>query len=156
MARHCPLRRPRSGLKRYALPIGGALAASLAAVLLLGPKTDAPVQDGLSLALETAPAMGSAKLADGPVVQPTLTVRAANGEWCREYRVGDAVGLACREGGRWKVEAEGAGAGPAQDPGISLASGADGSSLDEAYRRLGASDPLAAQEEAKLIREGWR
>ncbi|MDO7837163.1 hypothetical protein Q4610_19130 [Sphingobium sp. HBC34] len=86
---------------------------------------------------------------------PTLTVKAADGRWCREYRRSSTVGLACREAGRWKVEAQGAGSGPADGSEIAVASGADGSALDAGFARLGASDPVNGNDEAALIRDGW-
>lgn len=141
--------------RRNALPLGGALAASLALVALLVPRQAQLPQDDLSIALETTPSLGEAKLADGREVQPTLTVRAADGRYCREYRIADAVALACRGEGGWKVEAEGKGAGPDSGAEIGLASGAGTQALDAAYRRLGASDPLDGQAEAALIGKRW-
>lgn len=141
--------------RRHALPLGGALAASLALVALLVPRQAPGPQDGLSLALETTPSLGEAKLADGRVVQPTLTVRAADGRYCREFHIADAVALACRSDDGWKVEAQGKGAGPDGGGDIGLAGGAGTQTLDAAYRRLGASDPLGGQAEAELIGKRW-
>jgi hypothetical protein len=112
--------------------------------------------DALSGALERTAALAPARLADGRTVTPMLTVRAADGRWCREYRAGDETALACRTAGRWSIEAH-AHAGKAADPGaIAMASGADTAPLDGAYRRLGASDPLSAAEESKLLADGWK
>lgn len=141
--------------RRYALPLGGALAASLAAVLLLVPRGGQAPQRDMSFALETGRALHPVKLADGSSVTPTLTVRAADGRYCREFRSDATVGLACRASGRWQIEAQGAGTGPADGATIAVASGADGSALDAAYRKLGASDPLHAKAEAELIAGGW-
>jgi hypothetical protein len=141
--------------RRHALPLGGAVAAGLAAILLLTPHAaNAPRRD-LSFALETGVSLSPVKLADGSTVTPTLTVRAADGRYCREYREARGVGLACREGGRWKVEARGQGDGPADNVAIGVAGGADASALDAGYRRIGASDPLDARTEAGLIAKGW-
>lgn len=142
--------------RRHAIVMGSAVAASMAAVLILSTQAARqPRPDDLSLALETTPSRGTARLADGRTVQPTLTVRAADGRWCREYRMEGGVGLACRDQGRWKVEAKGAGAGPDATAQIGLAGGADGSALDAAYARLGASDPLGADAEAAAMASGW-
>lgn len=141
--------------RRHALPLGGALAASLAAVLLLATPRGAPQPDGLSLALDTTPSLQKARLADGRVIEPTLTVRAADGRWCREFRSGAQTGLACRDAKGWRVEATSGRTGPADQGEIGLAGGADGAGLDATYRRIGASDPLGAGEEAQLIAKGW-
>lgn len=141
--------------RRYALPLGGAVAASLVAVLFL-PRGGGEPQRDLSFALETGRSLEAVRLADGSTVTPTLTVKAADGRWCREYRQQSAVGLACRDGGNWKVEGTGAGAGPANGSEIGVASGADSASLADAFARIGASDPLGNKEESDLIAGGWQ
>jgi hypothetical protein len=141
--------------RRYALPLGGAVAAGLALVLLVAPQGSKPQQDPLSLALDTTPALTSTRLADGRVIEPTLTVRAADGRWCREYRSVATVALACRKDGRWKVEGLAAGSGPAGGKDIALAGNEGRSGLDPLYARLGASDPLGPDDEARMIRQGW-
>lgn len=141
--------------RRHALPLGGAVAAGLAAVLLLTVPRGSQGGDDLSLALDATPSLHQARLADGRTIEPTLTVRAADGRWCREFRSGAETGLACRGRDGWKVEASGKSAGPDQSGDIGLAAGADGSALDAAYRRIGAGDPLGAADEASLIAKGW-
>lgn len=141
--------------RRHALPLGGAVAASLAAILLLTPRGSEAPQRDLSFALETGRSLAPVQLADGSTVTPTLTVRAADGRWCREYRQEAVVGLACREDGSWKVEAQGPGSGPADGSEIAVASGADGSALDAGFKRIGASDALDGKTEAELISKGW-
>lgn len=140
--------------RRHALPLGGAVAASLAAALLLAVPGGSQ-RDDFSVALDTTPSLGQVRLADGRTIQPTLTVRAADGRWCREYRSGAESGLACRDGEGWKVEATGKRSGPDGSGDIGLAAGADGSALDAAYSRIGAGDPLGGAEEARLIAKGW-
>lgn len=141
--------------RRHALPLGGGLAASLAAILLLTTPNGTTSPDALSVALETTPSLQQVVLADGRKIEPTLTVRAADGRWCREFRTGGETGLACRDKNGWKVEATVGKAGPAASSEIGLAAGADASALDATYRRLGASDPLGADAEASLIKKGW-
>lgn len=141
--------------RRHALPLGGAMAAGLAAILLLVPQESAGPERDLSFALETGRSLAPVQLADGRTITPTLTVKAADGRWCREYRDEASVGLACRKAGRWKIEAQGAGSGPATGSEIAVAAGADGSALDEGFKRLGAGDPLDADTEAELIAQGW-
>jgi hypothetical protein len=140
--------------RRRALPLGGAIAASLALVLVMAQPGQAP-RDELSLALDTTPSLKEVRLADGQTITPVLTLRAADGRWCREYQSAGTISIACRKDGRWTVEGSGKGAGPAPASDFELASGADGSALDAAYRKLGAGDPVGAEREAELIGSGW-
>ncbi len=142
---------------RFAWLAGGsALAASVAAAMLLTVRPPAPA-DGLSDALERTASLGTAQLADGRTITPQLTVRAADGRWCREFRTGDETALACRGGaGHWTVEAQAKGKA-AQNPGaIAVAAGSDAAALDAAYQRLKASDPVDAANERALIAKGWK
>ena len=144
-------------LVRFAWLAGGsALAASVAAALLLTVRPPAPA-DGLSDALERTASLGTARLADGRTITPQLTVRVADGRWCREFRTSDETALACRAGaGHWTVEARAKGKA-AQNPGaIAIASGTDAAALDAVYRRLNASDPVDAANERALIAKGWK
>jgi anti-sigma factor RsiW len=141
--------------RRHALPLGGAIAASVAVILAIAVPNRQSGTDPLSLALESTPALQTARLADGRTIEPTLTVRAANGRWCREFRSGNKTSLACRNANGWTIEATAEATGPAESDNIGLAAGADTSALDGAYRRIGASDALGAQAEAELIAKGW-
>lgn len=137
------------------LAAGSALAASLAAAVVLTLRAPSPVADPISDALERTASMTSTQLADGRTITPTLTVRAADGRWCREFRDGGETALACRASGRWEVKAR-AKAGQAANPGaIEVAGGADTAPLDAAYGKLKASDPLSAADESKLLANHW-
>ncbi|KUR71250.1 hypothetical protein AQZ52_11330 [Novosphingobium fuchskuhlense] len=146
---------PRRGRFGW-LAAGSAVAASLAAALVFTLRPAAPVDD-LSGALERTASLGNAKLANGRTITPLLTVRAADGRWCREYREDEDTALACRTGsGRWTIEAR-AHAGAAPDAGaIAVAGGADPAPLEGAYQRLKASDPVSAADEKALIGKGWQ
>lgn len=142
--------------KRFAPWGGAAIAAGIALAVMLGRPA---AVDPLSQALDRTPSLASATLPDGRRIEPTLTVRAADGRWCREYRSGGSIALACRNGeGRWSTEGEGAAPAGQSQPfdGIAMASGPEGSALDPAYRRLRASDPVDAKAEAGLISCGWK
>lgn len=141
--------------RRHALPLGGAVAASLAALLLLAVPQRGAELDALSLALDTTPSLTATRLADGRTIQPTLTVRAADGRWCREFRDNAKTALACRGDKGWTIEGEAAATGPAASNEIGLAAGGDGAGLDAVYRRIGASDPVGQPEETALIKQGW-
>ena len=143
--------------KRYRLPLSGAVAASAAAAVLLGmPHGLGEPLDPLSRALDTTPSLAQADLGQGRTIVPTLTVRARDGRWCREYRGGGRVALACRDNGRWKVEAEGAETAATPGDDYALAGGPDGAVLESAYRRIGASDPIDANAETRAIQAHWR
>jgi hypothetical protein len=97
------------------------------------------------------------QLADGRTLTPVLTVRAADGRWCREFRAGGETALACRQDARrWTIEAHGAAASGPDAGSIAMAGGADPAPLDAAYRRLKASDPVSADEERALIGKAWK
>ncbi len=144
--------------RRHALPLGGAIAASLVAVAVL-LQTGSPVpssDQGISLALETTPSLSTSRLADGRELRPLLTVRSADGRYCREYQLGKESGLACRDSEGWKVEAT-ASAQPSAKPGEAvLAGGTGNTALDAAYSRIGAGDPLDAAAEAALLKNQWK
>lgn len=141
--------------RRHALPLGGALAASLALVAFLGLQHGPVRPDPLSLALDTTPSGQVARLADGTTVAPVLTVRARDGRWCREYRTTADVALACREAEGWKVEAQDKAAAPEQGGDFALAGDEQSAAIDAAYDRIGASDPLGKAEETAIIGKKW-
>jgi len=141
--------------RRHALPLGGAIAASLAAVLLPIPHGAQGPQDAVSVALHTTASGTAVKLADGRILTPVLTQRAADGRWCREYRIDATEALACRDGQGWKVEAEGAAPTTAPAGEIVLAGGGGPSPLDPTHARLGTGDPVEAAQEAALIVGEW-
>lgn len=142
--------------KRRALPLGGAIAASLVAALVLAPRGGSPDRDPLSLALDRTPSLASAELPDGRKITPALTARAADGRWCREFGEGGKVALACRDTkGFWTIEAQGAGGTSAGTGEYAVAAGTDDTVLDAAHRRLNLADPLDAAAEQALIAKEW-
>jgi hypothetical protein len=145
---------PRGPMLRW-LAAGSALAASLAAAVVLnlgGPGAGDPLSD----ALDRTASLASAQLGDGRTITPTLTVRAADGRWCREFREGADLALACRKDGRWNVEARTPGAGAADTNAIAVASGADAAGLEAAYGRLKPSDPLSPADERAVLESKWK
>ena len=152
--------------RRWALPLGGAIAAGLALAVVLtgGPSLFAPTGSAdvrFAEAMEKLPSRTQLVLPDGGQVAPVLSFAAADGRYCREFTVSGGTrpggGIACKGSAGWKIEARSAvGAVPA-DPGtIGMAGGPDGRSLDAAYARLGASDPVSVQTEQRLIAGGWK
>lgn len=139
--------------KRHALPLGGAIAASLVAVLFVPPRGSGDARDPLSLALDSTPSLAQANLPDGRKITPMLTAQAADGRWCREFGDGSSVAVACRDGkGSWIIEAKGKGAAPADNSEFAVASGADDAALGAS---LNLADPLDAAAEKALIERKW-
>lgn len=146
--------------RRWSLPIGGAIAASLALVMTLSLPQGTGGQS-FADALESTPSGQLASLDDGASLKPVLSFAAGDGRFCREFAYADAGGkrggIACRGSAGWQVEAWGEGAAQLPDPDeIALASGAETASLEEAYRRLDAGDPILAAREKALIANDWR
>lgn len=144
-------------LRRWFVP--GAIAASLAGVVLLGMlQLSGPNAPSLG-ELDDLPSGQSIALADGSEMTAVLTFADAEGRWCREYAIDTGVqGIACREHGMWAIETESsAAAAPSSSPdGQYVTAGADAvAELDEAYARLGAGDPLGREQEQALMDSGW-
>lgn len=137
--------------------MGGAIAAGLALIVMVNGLPRGTSSDPLSLALDSTPSLQVARLADGRTIEPRLTVRAADGRWCREYASASKVALACRGDKGWQVLGEGPDkARPASGGEIVLAGGPDGAALDAAYAAIGASDPVDGKREAQLIAGQWK
>ena len=146
--------------RRFALPLGGAIAAGLALMLTIGmPGGNGTV--GFSEALDATPSGQFAMLDGDRRLTPVLSFEAEDGRFCREFTLGQGAGgntgIACRDGDGWQVEAlEGGAADLPDGTRIGLAAGAENAALDAAYARLGASDPLPAADEAALIAGNWK
>lgn len=142
--------------KRHALPLGGALAASLVAMLAVAPRGSGEARDPLSRALDETPSLAQAVLPDGRKITPMFTAQAADGRWCREFGDGSSVAVACRDGkGSWIIEAKGKGTAPTDNTEFAVASGADDTALSAAHNRLRLADPLDAAAEKALIEKIW-
>lgn len=151
---------------RWALPIGGAFAASMAFALFLtgnplgsGGQGDADQQ--IAAVLDTQPSRLTRTFPDGTKITPTLSFAAADGRYCREFALSggnvSGGGIACKGSSGWKIEARSpTSAAPAGSDRIVTAGGRNDDSLDEAYARLSASDPLSADAEKKLIATAWK
>lgn len=115
----------------------------------------------LQRALQTLPS-GEALAEGGVVVMPVASFRTANGLACREFeqeaRGRIAHGLACRDGDQWVARAV-LDRGPAggtlgSEPAFAPASG-EADALATLLDRLGAGATLGADEEQRLIEQGW-
>lgn len=145
------------------LGAGGLAAAAAALVLLVRTPSPDPWEGArFDEAMTTTASMQQAALGEGNSVTPLLSFRAADGRYCREFRLAAAKaensrdGIACRTGGEWKTEVLVEGQPAMTDPGrIEVAGGGEQPELDRAYDRLGADAPMAADEERRMIASGW-
>lgn len=151
----------RRSLRRWLAPAGGLLAAGLAVAVLLPGQHQAtegdPAMAQLASAMEQLPSRSTRTFPDGTSVTPVLSFAAKDGRLCREYTVsGTGGGIVCKGPAGWTVEARASrGVAPADARVIRQAGGPNGVALDAVYTRLGASDPLPAAAEARLIAHGW-
>lgn len=149
-----------------------ALVTAFAAGGLLNPfgtgGDNAPVQmasfasdPDVQTMLESAPSGERIQLASGQSAEARLSFVGVEGDYCREFLVGDQTGstvaVACREAAEnWDVVL--AAAGPAlvdQSEGYSAASEGN-AALDAAISSLMASDSADAETEAEWIEKGWQ
>ncbi len=149
-------------VRRWFGPLGGAIAASLVFVAVVQYSSSNPAagDNAFDVALESTPSRQVASLDAQTQLTPLLTFTADDGRYCREFSVAGAgesqSGIACRGDGAWSIEAVTKGGVKLADgTRIETASGADTASLDDAYARLGASDPLDSVKENDLITSGW-
>lgn len=115
---------------------------------------------GLHRVLETAPAGETVSLPGEGSAEVVLSFQADDGDWCRQFRLGTTAaamqGLACRQAGGWQVEAASFAAPGSPGGAFQQATGATPAALEAAVRaRLGAREPLGADEERRAISEGW-
>lgn len=100
---------------------------------------------------------GASSVRGGVAVTPVYSFRDVDGRACRVFRseAGATVleGAACREGGAWRIEA--LAPAVAVEGRFSQASGDEPAAVAGAMDRLWA-DEIAAEEEARLIAQGWR
>jgi hypothetical protein len=142
-----PLRR------RWAAPQWAAIAASLVLGLLLGhqlePERDPLRASGdLASALETQ--LASAQPPNAPV-RIGLTFKARDGAWCRTFEQKSLDGIACRDGGAWRLRQ--VVAGPAQ---VTEYRQAGSSAILAAAQDMAADAPLDAVGERAVVVSEWK
>ena len=147
--------------------VAGFLVRDLIAPPGIGEDTALPISglvasgSGLFRLLETAPAGQPVDLADGSRAEVVLTFQANDGDWCRQFRMeADPAalhGLACRQPGGWQLETASFAGPEPSDATFRQAAGATPAALEAAVRaRLGAREPLDADEESQVLSEGWK
>ena len=151
-----PLRRRRQRWQPVAIAAGLALAVGLSAGLVLAPDARAP--DGPALTadlrdrLGTLPSGAQVELSDGRRLTLVASFTDAAGAFCREYETqgpGAAgyVSVACRQGSAWDLRFAMVTSG--EDEGYAPAAALE--ALDAYYAATGASQPLAPEEEQRLL-----
>jgi hypothetical protein len=155
----------RNGGKRVLWLGGGAIAASVAALLAFLPIPSSPENSDplttstFQMAMQRLPSRQTIAVSAEASVRPELTFADSKGRFCREFTIQGSqplIGIACRNGLHWKVE----GTGPIEVTGdrageIRTAGGEDRSALNPIYERLQAGDPFDAAQESRLIGSGW-
>jgi hypothetical protein len=153
-----------SNVRRYAAPVGLALAATVVGLAIgFGWRgaIDAPAANsasGLALSDKLHEALdrnGSGQPRDGVTV--LFTFRREDGVPCRQFDVADgavsAEGVACRSAGkRWQVSAWRE--KPRATEGYRTAGG-DESPIEAMVDAIDATGPLSPTEETALIAKGW-
>lgn len=155
--------RPLAGLAVASvlmLAVGGWLGHSLPAGQGSGHGGNAlaSLDSALAVALETAPSGRTLRAGDARIAL-AASLRGADGRVCREYSAGTAqaqteTGLACRSpDGHWAVAVRQSANG---GDGYDTASSSGHEAID-AYlaRHLPGAEPLSAEQEQALIRQGW-
>lgn len=142
----------------------GAVAASLVAGLLAGPLVfprdpgGVALRDGTAIARgDVAKALGaqlaSAQTGDAPV-RVGITFRDGAQRWCRTFETGATGGIACAQGGNWRIER--LYGGVSRRGGAYRQAGSPGAAMMADAQSMMAGDPLDAAAEKAARDAGWR
>lgn len=153
---------------------GLAIAASLGFLMVLGPELlprspaagiglgPLAAADPVVEVLESRVSGDPATLADGRDAMVLASFALPDGRLCREFEVIDAAkgrvdyALGCAGGEGWVIEAVIAEAVDDRTvDGFAPAEGAEAEALTHFLARYGAPEPLAPEDEAAAIRQGW-
>ena len=156
-------RETREGRKTPLWAQMAALAATLALGIFTGnmliPGQSGPIQTennrlvaGGELEGALYAQLASAPAEEGPRIG--LTFRDRSGAVCRTFEDGNATGLACREGGDWRIRGLFQGA-EGQSADYRMAAGADPRLMDMVDESI-AGEPFDAGQEKAAMERGWR
>lgn len=141
--------------------VGGAafLRGPQAGDLVMQSASGPAAGPSLARILASVPSGTSRPLGPG-VVRVSLSFQASDGRACREFEtgggVGSAAGVACRQGGVWRLEEWMAGGGGAASGSYRTAGGPQDPTIALALNRLGVTRILDREEEARAIAVGWK
>lgn len=149
----------------WPLAAAASLVAALGVALVMQqPEPLAPGLPGndplVSASLDASSSgAGWVALEDGRELQPVLTFAHRDGTWCREYLLrsegSDWRAVACREGQRWVTQAAGLESYLDSASGYRPAGASDSAPVSVFISENAADVALGAEEELKLITEGW-
>lgn len=155
---------PAAPKRRWAAIVGGAVAACLAIALLMSwnmdwsghPMPTAGAPDGIVADARLVHALDG-QLAGaqdpGAPIRIGLTVRAADGRYCRTFSLEHSAGLACRGASAWTVRA----LAPSEDAGAGrTAASALPPSVLQSLAALSPGPTLDAKAEAAARQRNWR
>lgn len=135
----------------------GALAASLIVGLLVGhelPRAggigDQP--GALSLSSQIADALDSQSAGQAGAVQVALSFRDKAGAYCRSFSAAHIGGVACHEGGSWRLRY----AAPVAAPQAAYRMAGENGATMQVIEAMIAGDPLDAQAEQKARAAHWK
>lgn len=157
-------RREQRARPQFGLPQWAAMAATLVlGVVIGGPLLESrdtgplTVEQGRMIASGDLGQALDVQLASAQADRPVrvgLSFKDREGQYCRSFTAAGASGLACREGGDWRVE--GMFAAPEGQSGeYRMAAGEDPRLADLIDQRI-AGEPLDAAGEAAAQKAGWR
>lgn len=150
---------------RFAMPQWATMAATLVLGLVAGTiiggsgGADSPVlvENGHLIAAASLDQALDTRLASAPAgdgAQIGLTFRDASGRICRSFREAAASGLACRDGGQWRIRGLFQGA-EGQSGDYRMAAGED-PRMAALINETIAGEPFDALQEKKALETGWR
>lgn len=146
---------------------GGAMAASLALGLLLGPMvmrgsgSDGVTSVAFNGALDTTPSLQTASISSGERLTPQLSFAKTGGGYCRQFELVEAdkasTGVACADNGKWAIKA----LLPSRTKtsatyGYGVAEGPEDTGLAAVIDTLRKGDPLDKAAEQGAIVKHWR
>ena len=149
---------------QFGVPQWAAMAATLVLGVviggpLLGGGDSGPVmvERGRMVAAGDLDQALDVQLASAPVESPVrvgLSFKDRAGQYCRSFSADGAAGLACRDGGQWRLESMFA-APAGQGGDYRMAAGEDPRLAELIDQRI-AGEPLDAEGEAAAQKAGWR
>ena len=89
-------------------------------------------------------------------IQIAMSIADEGGGYCRVFRLDASTGLACGQGGDWRIEALAASDGAADSSSYETAAGALPAAILSAANHKRAGDPLDADAERRAMQSRWR
>ena len=137
----------------FGVAVGGLLLSRAPG----GPAFEAIADGQLVANHQMAMQLASAQSGGEGALRVRLSLVDDAGQYCRQFETASAAGLACLEGGNWKVDTLTSGAGSANADGLYvMADGSPDPALAAALQRRGVRELLDRDQEAAAIAAGWK